>query len=308
MLVGRHSSVVQSSNRISRCLYELAARSQVSHSSWSSPTTSSSLTISRAASGSSTRWLTRQGRDPYTRASKLNALKSRAAFKLLEIDEKHHIFKPGQTVVDLGYAPGSWSQVAVSRVRPGGKGRGRVVGIDVIPAQPPKGVSTIQGDFLSPSIRQLVLEFVRDANAGRAIAHQSFARSGGNEDEVDEEPITEKTSDQEGDDQKQGRVVDVVLSDMMMNTSGNAFKDHAGSMDLCLAALSFSYDTLVSGGHFVCKYYQGGEEKDFETRLKTLFEKVHRIKPDSSRKESREAYFLGLRRKADTSKEIVFPP
>ncbi|KAF9775464.1 hypothetical protein IL306_006443 [Fusarium sp. DS 682] len=114
------------------------------------------------------------------------------------------------------------------------------------------------------------------------------------------------------------RIVDVVLSDMsapweqttsfnvktlsnpyhrLMNTSGNAFRDHAGSMDLCAAALQFASDTLRPGGHFVCKFYQGPEDKEFEKKLKTLFTKVFREKPESSRKESREAYFVGLRRK-----------
>ena len=68
----------------------------------------------------------------------------------------------------------------------------------------------------------------------------------------------------------------------------------------------FCYDTLVTGGHFVCKFYQGAEDKAFESRLKALFEKVHRIKPDSSRKESKEAYFVCLRRRAGVHKDTVF--
>lgn len=75
--------------------------------------------------------------------------------------------------------------------------------------------------------------------------------------------------------------------------------------DLCNAALTFCYDTLVTGGHFLCKFYQGAEDHAFELRLKKLFEKVHRIKPDSSRKESKEAYFLGLRRRAGVQREDV---
>ena len=72
-----------------------------------------------------------------------------------------------------------------------------------------------------------------------------------------------------------------------------------------MAALTFSHDCLVTGGHFLCKFYQGPEDKDLENRLKRLFEKVHRIKPDSSRKESRDSYFVGLRRKAGVSREDV---
>jgi 23S rRNA U2552 (ribose-2'-O)-methylase RlmE/FtsJ len=79
------------------------------------------------------------------------------------------------------------------------------------------------------------------------------------------------------------RTVDVVLSDMMMNTSGVPFKDHAGSMDLCRAALEFSFEVLKAGGHFVCKFYQGAEDKTLEKQLKVLFGKVHRLKPESSR-------------------------
>lgn len=73
-----------------------------------------------------------------------------------------------------------------------------------------------------------------------------------------------------------------------------------------MAALQFSYDTLKTGGSFLCKYYQGAEDKQFEKRLRALFDRVHRIKPDSSRKESREAYFLALQRRSDASKEQVF--
>ncbi|EDU44747.1 cell division protein ftsj [Pyrenophora tritici-repentis Pt-1C-BFP] len=76
-------------------------------------------------------------------------------------------------------------------------------------------------------------------------------------------------------------------------------------MDLCMAAMTFAFDTLKTGGHFVCKYYKGSEEKAFETRMKRLFAKVHREKPDSSRAESKEAYFVGLRRKETATKEDV---
>ncbi|CCF40157.1 ribosomal RNA methyltransferase MRM2 [Colletotrichum higginsianum] len=85
----------------------------------------------------------------------------------------------------------------------------------------------------------------------------------------------------------------------MMNTSGVAFRDHAGSMDLCGAALQFANDTLKNGGHFVCKFYQGSEDKAFEKKLKVLFAKVFREKPESSRSDSKEAYFVALRRRGN---------
>ncbi|TWU71671.1 2' O-ribose methyltransferase [Metarhizium rileyi] len=257
-------------------------------------------------SSSNSRWKQRQGRDMFAREAKVQGLKSRAAFKLLEMDAKYRLFKPGQTVVDLGYAPGSWSQVAQERTRP----HGRVVGIDLIPAQPPRGVATFQGDFLSPRVRALVREFL--SRTGRADKE-----AGGTMSYIDRE----RRASEESEEEEGGfsATVDVVLSDMsapwvqtsgftsntltnpyhrLMNTSGVAFRDHAGSMDLCAAALQFASDTLRPGGHFVCKFYQGGEDKKLETRLRGLFARVFREKPESSRSESKEAYFIALKRRA----------
>ncbi|KAK3070060.1 2' O-ribose methyltransferase [Teratosphaeriaceae sp. CCFEE 6253] len=302
-----------------------------------------------SSSSSSTRWKTRQANDSFARDAKVAGLKSRAAFKLLEINDKYRLFRPGDTVVDLGYAPGSWSQVAHNRTQPGG----RVVGIDVIPAQPPRGVSTLQGDFLSPAIREEVRKFVLDPQMGRPKGQEPVRwdeEEGADDGEqmdgegraaaearkaIDVAGASTATraatksatsSAQKKQDLADGRVVNVVLSDMcepwplansmwvksvsnpwrrMMNTSGMAFRDHAGSMDLCLAALDFAFDTLATGGNLLCKFYQGAEDAAFEQRLKKLFEKVHRIKPDSSRKESREAYLVGLRRRPGIEKEAV---
>ncbi|WXC43472.1 hypothetical protein QX201_003227 [Fusarium graminearum] len=246
-------------------------------------------------SSSGSRWKQRQGRDSYARGAKVQGLKSRAAFKLLEMDSKYKLFKgSGQTVVDLGYAPGSWSQVAVEKTKP----HGRVIGIDLIPAQPPRGVATFQGDFLSPDVQEMVKNFILE----------SHRRPPPLQDEGDPENSTPDEAaalDRPSylDMERHAAQDEVVLSDMLMNTSGNAFRDHAGSMDLCAAALQFASDTLRSGGHFVCKFYQGSEDRDFEKKLRTLFTKVFREKPDSSRKESREAYFIGLRRKPNVTIE-----
>jgi 21S rRNA (uridine2791-2'-O)-methyltransferase len=101
----------------------------------------------------------------------VQGLKSRAAFKLLELDSKYHLFRrgKGQVVVDLGYAPGSWSQVALDRTAP----NGTVVGIDIIPAQPPKGVSTIQGNFLSPGVQAMVKQFLLEGEKKRRAERAS---------------------------------------------------------------------------------------------------------------------------------------
>ncbi|KAF2268565.1 23S ribosomal RNA methyltransferase [Lojkania enalia] len=309
-----------------------------------------------ASSSSSTRWKSRQGKDFFAREAKVQGLKSRAAFKLLEMNEKYKLFKPGQTVVDLGFAPGSWSQAAINLTAP----NGRVVGIDLIPTQPPKGVSTIQGNFLSPAIQAEVRAYVQDPDLGRPrrLVLSSEHPEGLTEKDLEEmerayidierqthlEGIKAETIGQLNSesasaevlehklplkerDRRHGRVVDIVLSDMsepwdqttgfhkrslsdpyfrMMNTSGVPFRDHAGSMDLCMAALTFCFDTLRTGGHFLCKFYQGAEDKALETKLRRLFTKVHREKPDSSRSESKEAYFVGLHRKENADRGDVF--
>ncbi|CAK3906963.1 rRNA methyltransferase 2, mitochondrial [Lecanosticta acicola] len=295
---------------------------------------------SSSSSSSSTRWKSRQSRDSYAREAKVAGLKSRAAYKLLEINEKHHLFRRGDTVVDLGFAPGSWSQVAVNRVSPGG----RVVGIDVIPAQPPRGANALQGNFLSEEIREELWKFVSDPLRGR-VRSRGFSNQEVSEDDLEEDgrgvvelSSTEGEKDgkeaaKEGEkmsqkevDVAEGRVVNVVLSDMsepwplvtstwvksvsnpyrrMLNTSGVQARDHGKSMDLCMAALTFAYDTLAAGGNFLAKFYTGAEDHAFELRLKKLFEKVHRVKPDATRKESKEAYFVGLRRKAGVAREDV---
>ncbi|KAK3956770.1 FtsJ-like methyltransferase-domain-containing protein [Pseudoneurospora amorphoporcata] len=159
-----------------------------------------------------------------------------------------------------------------------------------------------------------------DADAERKSDSEERFEELEEEEEEQQQPPPKKKQNE------QMRLVDVVLSDMsepwpqtsgfslktmsnpysrMMNTSGISFKDHAGSMDLCYAALSFANDTLKPGGHFVCKFYQGSEDKELEAMLKKLFTKVYRDKPDSSRSESKEAYFVALNRRGDVILEDI---
>lgn len=219
------------------------------------------------------------------------------------------------------------------------KPTGRIIGIDIIPAQPPKGVSTIQGNFLSQSVQAEVKRFLADPERGRMKQQftapapsdrQQVSAIGTNTVIQDGQSYVElERNAEEGDEQNEARMVDVVLSDMsapfeqtagfwkrslsdpylrMMNTSGITFKDHAGSMvrsilvhfwlescinvpkqkDLCVAALQFAKETLKTGGSFICKFYQGAEDKAFEMQLKALFKVVHREKPESSRSVSIE--------------------
>lgn len=112
------------------------------------------LTASKR-SAASTRWLERQLNDPYVAEAKRRGYRSRATFKLLQLDEKYHLLKPGMGVVDLGAAPGGWAQIAVEKTG-ADRGRGRVVGIDLLPIDPIAGATLIEGDFMAPDApRQL---------------------------------------------------------------------------------------------------------------------------------------------------------
>ncbi|KZZ94324.1 FtsJ-like methyltransferase [Moelleriella libera RCEF 2490] len=277
---------------------------------------SESRSAVRWSSSSSSRWKQRQGQDPYAREAKVQRLKSRAAFKLLE--------------------------VALDRTRPHGK----IIGIDLIPAQPPRGVATFQGDFLSPTVQKLVREYIaRTVITATAITTTTTTQQQDADQDPDQSILQPQPSyiDRErlahreplpatatapppppsaaqstNDNACSWDVTGIVLSDMsepwdqtagftsntltnpyhrLMNTSGAAFRDHAGSMELCMAALQFASDTLRPGGHFVCKFYQGLDDKKLEAKLKAMFGRVARDKPESSRSESKEAYFVALRRK-----------
>ncbi|KAK9457527.1 FtsJ-like methyltransferase-domain-containing protein [Dipodascopsis uninucleata] len=316
-----------------------------------------------ASSASSRRWNQRQKNDFYYKDSKAKGLRSRAAYKLLELDFHNKIFKEGQTVVDLGFAPGSWTQVAVDRTYPSG----RVIGVDLLPCAPPRGASAIQGDFLNNSVQELLKQYLADDRAGTVgeryhsseygsvveeVGYIDLERTLQNEDskvesailsqydgsdsvslvsDTSEETVVKKSrKTKELDTSYSSHLVDVILSDMsapwvnkpfifwsrtlsepyfrMMNTSGNSFRDHAKSMDLCNAALAFALDTLKDGGSFVCKFYAGSEDQALEKKIRQAFNKVKRDKPKASRSESREHYFVASGRKKKISKQDIFGP
>ncbi|KAK6360546.1 2' O-ribose methyltransferase [Orbilia blumenaviensis] len=306
------------------------------------------------SAGKSSKWVKRQMNDRASLDAKILQYKGRAAFKLLEIDRDHKIFRPGMTVVDLGFAPGSWSQVAVAQTHP----NGRVIGIDLLPAQPPKGVSSIQGNFLNPGLQASIRRYLSDPNRGRARLPQSISEkpdipylrqyldsdeaAAADEDLLperikppvlqlndnessgyiaqerrdslnDEEEEAQAAADQSKakdrskmtQQEKEMNTVDVVLSDMLMNTSGVSIRDHAGSMELCTAALTFCIDVLKPGGSFVCKFYQGGDDGNLEAMLVKVFSKVVRVKPETSRSDSKECYFVATRKKNGVTREVI---
>ena len=111
----------------------------------------------RKRSHASTLWLNRQLNDPYVQAAKREGFRSRAAFKLIEIDDKHHILKPGQKIVDLGAAPGGWSQVAARRIG-AAEGKGSIVAIDLLEMEPLPGVDFLTLDFLDDAAPDILKE------------------------------------------------------------------------------------------------------------------------------------------------------
>jgi 23S rRNA (uridine2552-2'-O)-methyltransferase len=207
----------------------------------------------RRRSVSSARWLERQLNDPYVAASKREGMRSRAAYKLKEIDDKYRFLKPGQRVVDLGAAPGGWSQISAERVKslnPQGSGGGQVVAIDYLDVDPIPGVVILKLDFTSETAEAELKGLLRE---GRA---------------------------------------DVVLSDMAAPTVGHTRTDHLRIMGLAEQAAHFAVDVLAQGGAFLCKVFQGGTERDLLDLLKRSFAVVRHVKPPASRADSAELYVL----------------
>ncbi len=208
----------------------------------------------RGRKPSSTRWLQRQLNDPYVREADSRGYRSRAAFKLIELDDRFRFLRPGARVVDLGCAPGGWTQVAVERTGARGDGRGRrgaVVGVDLNEVEPIAGARLIQCDFLDDEAPALITEAL-------------------------------------------GGPADVVLSDMAAPTTGHAATDHMRIMALLEAAADFATEILKPGGAFVGKVLQGGTEAELLARLKRDFRTVKHAKPPASRADSAEMYVVAL--------------
>jgi 23S rRNA (uridine2552-2'-O)-methyltransferase len=202
---------------------------------------------------SSTLWLERQLNDPYVARAKREGYRGRAAFKILELDDKYGFLKPGARVVDLGCAPGGWCQVAVVRVNALGqnpkKPVGTVLGVDLQEIEPIAGADIHVLDFLSDGADQKVKDWL-------------------------------------------GGPADVVMSDMAAAASGHKGTDHIRIIALIEAALEFAFDVLEEGGTFVAKVLAGGAEAQMQTVLKQRFKKVANVKPPASRSDSSEKFVV----------------
>ncbi len=202
---------------------------------------------------SSTLWLERQLNDPYVKRAKAEGYRGRAAFKILEIDDKFGFLKPGARVVDLGSAPGGWLQVAVDRVNAlgekTGKPVGRVLGVDLKEIEPVAGAETHVLDFMADGADDQVKAWL-------------------------------------------GGAADVVMSDMAAASSGHTQTDHLRIIALGEAAAWLAFDVLEPGGTFVAKVLAGGAEAELQKLLKQKFTKVVNFKPPASRSDSSEKFVV----------------
>ena len=202
---------------------------------------------------SSTRWLQRQLNDPYVKRAQAEGYRGRAAYKILELDDKFRFLVPGARVVDLGCAPGGWCQVAVARVNAlgakSGKQVGTVLGVDLQEVEPIAGAEIYQLDFMEEGADDKVKAWL-------------------------------------------GGEADVVMSDMAAASSGHKQTDHLRIIALCEAAAHFAFDVLSPGGTFVAKVLAGGAEGSLQQLLKKKFDKVQNVKPPASRSDSSEKFVV----------------
>jgi 23S rRNA (uridine2552-2'-O)-methyltransferase len=204
-------------------------------------------------------WLNQHVNDPYVRLAKKDGFRARAAYKLKEIDETLGLIRPGDAVVDLGSAPGAWSQYLRRRLSPSGAAvgelNGHIVALDMLPMEAVEGVHFILGDFRETA----VLRELEDALSERGVAE-----------------------------------VDVVVSDMAPNLSGIGSADAARITDLIELAVDFSVRHLKSDGSLVVKLFHGGAYDPMVALFRQTFKVVKAVKPKASRDKSSETFLVGM--------------
>jgi 23S rRNA (uridine2552-2'-O)-methyltransferase len=208
-------------------------------------------------------WINDHVNDPYVKQAKKEGYRARAAYKLKEIDETLGLVKPGQLVVDLGSAPGAWSQYLRRKLSPQGAAQGELNGtilaIDILPMEPVEGVQFLQGDFTEP---------------GPLAQLQALLA---------------------------GRQADVVVSDMAPNLSGIEAADSARISHLVELAVDFSLAHMKPQGALVVKLFHGSGYSQLVKLFKETFKTVKPIKPKASRDKSSETFLVGVGLKAPGS-------
>tara|TARA_B100001109_G_scaffold29421_1_gene22797 strand:+ start:282 stop:893 length:612 start_codon:yes stop_codon:yes gene_type:complete len=189
-------------------------------------------------------WIIRQKRDIFVRQSKIEGYRSRAIYKLKEIDEKFKIFKNTTSIIDLGAAPGSWSQYIIRQYK-----KSLVLAIDLLDFEHIDKVNKIVGDFTKSENKEKIKNFFE-------------------------------------------KKVDVVISDMAVNTTGNKNLDAIVTGELCIDAMEFAIEMLNKKGKFVSKIFMGSSFNEIVADAKKKFREVNIFKPLSSRKDSKESFII----------------
>ncbi len=189
-------------------------------------------------------WINRQYRDIYVKKSKQEGFRSRAVYKLQEINDKHKILKNGFSVIDLGSAPGGWSQFVIQKYK-----KCKLLSIDLKEMEPIGNSYQIIGDFNEESSKDKIVAYFNEK-------------------------------------------VDLVMSDMAVNTTGNKNLDSVVTGELCLEALRFAKDQLKTSGSFVSKIFMGSSFNEIVGEAKLTFKETNIYKPPSSRKESKESFII----------------
>ena len=189
-------------------------------------------------------WVNKQRRDIYVRQSKVDGYRARSAYKLIEIDEKFKIFKGGLSVIDIGAAPGSWSQYALKVAK-----SGKLISIDLKKMEPIGNSVQIQGDFTEEKTQEEIKKHINGK-------------------------------------------VDVVMSDMAVDTTGIKNIDSIQTGELCKEAMFFAKDLIKENGYFISKIFMGGTFNEIVAEGKKYFKEVKVFKPKSSRKDSKESFII----------------
>tara|TARA_Y100000816_G_scaffold277050_1_gene246812 strand:+ start:369 stop:980 length:612 start_codon:yes stop_codon:yes gene_type:complete len=189
-------------------------------------------------------WVNKQRKDIYVRKSKVDGYRARSAYKLIEINEKFKIFKGGMIVLDIGAAPGSWSQYASKIIK-----NGKIISIDLKEMEEIKGTIQIKGDFTDPNIQKKIRSYT-------------------------------------------SKEIDVVMSDMAVNTTGIKNIDSIQTGELCKEAIIFSKEVISNNGFFISKIFMGETFNEIVALAKKIFKEVRVFKPQSSRKESKENFII----------------
>ncbi len=189
-------------------------------------------------------WVNKQRRDTYVRQSKVDGYRARSAYKLIEIDEKFKIFKGGMYVVDIGAAPGSWSQYASKVIK-----SGKIISIDLKEMEEIKNTIQIKGDFTEKDIQNNIKDHIN-------------------------------------------KKIDVIMSDMAVNTTGIKNIDSIQTGELCMEAMIFSKEIISEKGFFISKIFMGGSFNEIVALGKKIYKEVRVFKPKSSRKDSKESFII----------------